>query len=148
MQVPLLDLRAQYAPLKARIMAEIESVCDSQALVLGPDEYPGGGEDFFMIQAAVAALAAIDTDEAWQAIGELATDKAKGRRSATVRALEMCPDPRTVQFLLAALDDPDVRQEAYVALLRVEPRLQSEVDWSWSVGNVEKIRLYFAPPQR
>lgn len=36
MQVPLLDLRAQYAPLKGRIMAEIESVCDSQALVLGP----------------------------------------------------------------------------------------------------------------
>jgi len=36
MQVPLLDLRAQYAPLKARIMAEIEAVCDSQALVLGP----------------------------------------------------------------------------------------------------------------
>ena len=36
MQVPLLDLRAQYAPLKSRIMAEIEAVCDSQALVLGP----------------------------------------------------------------------------------------------------------------
>ena len=36
MQVPLLDLRVQYAPLKARIMAEIEAVCDSQALVLGP----------------------------------------------------------------------------------------------------------------
>ena len=36
MQVPLLDLRAQYAPLKASIMAEIEAVCDSQALVLGP----------------------------------------------------------------------------------------------------------------
>ena len=36
MQVPLLDLRAQYAPLKAAIMAEIEAVCDSQALVLGP----------------------------------------------------------------------------------------------------------------
>jgi dTDP-4-amino-4,6-dideoxygalactose transaminase len=36
MQVPILDLRAQYAPLKARIMAEIEAVCDSQALVLGP----------------------------------------------------------------------------------------------------------------
>jgi dTDP-4-amino-4,6-dideoxygalactose transaminase len=36
MQVPLLDLRAQYAPLKAGIMAEIEAVCDSQALVLGP----------------------------------------------------------------------------------------------------------------
>jgi dTDP-4-amino-4,6-dideoxygalactose transaminase len=36
MQVPLLDLRAQYAPLKSRIMAEIDAVCDSQALVLGP----------------------------------------------------------------------------------------------------------------
>lgn len=36
MQVPLLDLRAQYAPLKNRIMAEIEAVCDSQALILGP----------------------------------------------------------------------------------------------------------------
>ena len=36
MQVPLLDLRAQYAPLKASIMAEIAAVCDSQALVLGP----------------------------------------------------------------------------------------------------------------
>jgi dTDP-4-amino-4,6-dideoxygalactose transaminase len=36
MQVPLLDLRAQYAPLKAEFMAAIESVCDSQGLVLGP----------------------------------------------------------------------------------------------------------------
>ena len=36
MQVPLLDLRAQYAPLKDAIMREIEAVCDSQALVLGP----------------------------------------------------------------------------------------------------------------
>ena len=36
MQVPLLDLRAQYAPLKSEILAVIEEVCDSQALVLGP----------------------------------------------------------------------------------------------------------------
>jgi dTDP-4-amino-4,6-dideoxygalactose transaminase len=36
MQVPLLDLRAQYTPLKAEFMAAIESVCDSQGLVLGP----------------------------------------------------------------------------------------------------------------
>src|SRR4051812_42791722 len=34
--VPLLDLRLQYQPLKARIMAEIEVVVDSQALILGP----------------------------------------------------------------------------------------------------------------
>jgi dTDP-4-amino-4,6-dideoxygalactose transaminase len=36
MQVPLLDLRAQYAPLKSEFMAAIEEVCDSQGLVLGP----------------------------------------------------------------------------------------------------------------
>lgn len=36
MQVPLLDLRAQYAPLKAQFLTAIEEVCDSQALVLGP----------------------------------------------------------------------------------------------------------------
>ena len=36
MQVPLLDLRLQYAPLKAEIMRQIEQVADSQTLVLGP----------------------------------------------------------------------------------------------------------------
>src|SRR4051812_45261210 len=36
MQVPLLDLRAQYAPLKAEFMTAIEAVFDSQGLVLGP----------------------------------------------------------------------------------------------------------------
>ena len=36
MQVPLLDLRAQYAPLKSQFLAAMEEVCDSQGLVLGP----------------------------------------------------------------------------------------------------------------
>jgi dTDP-4-amino-4,6-dideoxygalactose transaminase len=36
MHVPLLDLKLQYAPLKDRILAEIEAVADSQALILGP----------------------------------------------------------------------------------------------------------------
>src|ERR1700679_419034 len=36
MHVPLLDLKLQYATLKARILAEIEAVADSQALILGP----------------------------------------------------------------------------------------------------------------
>ena len=36
MHVPLLDLKLQYAPLKAQILAEMEAVADSQALVLGP----------------------------------------------------------------------------------------------------------------
>lgn len=34
--VPLLDLRAQYEPLKAEIMRVIEEVCDSQSFILGP----------------------------------------------------------------------------------------------------------------
>jgi dTDP-4-amino-4,6-dideoxygalactose transaminase len=37
MQVPLLDLRAQYEPLKAEILAEITKVADAQALILGPE---------------------------------------------------------------------------------------------------------------
>ena len=36
MSVPLLDLRRQYAPLKARFLAAFEEVADSQALILGP----------------------------------------------------------------------------------------------------------------
>jgi dTDP-4-amino-4,6-dideoxygalactose transaminase len=36
MHVPLLDLRAQYAPLKNSIQAAIAEVCDSQHFVLGP----------------------------------------------------------------------------------------------------------------
>jgi dTDP-4-amino-4,6-dideoxygalactose transaminase len=36
MQVPLLDLKQQYAPLKSQILAEIERVADSQHLILGP----------------------------------------------------------------------------------------------------------------
>lgn len=36
MQVPLLDLKLQYAPLKAQFLKAIEAVADSQNLVLGP----------------------------------------------------------------------------------------------------------------
>jgi dTDP-4-amino-4,6-dideoxygalactose transaminase len=37
MQVPLLDLKGQYAPLRADIEAAIRSVCDEQRFVLGPN---------------------------------------------------------------------------------------------------------------
>jgi dTDP-4-amino-4,6-dideoxygalactose transaminase len=52
MQVPLLDLKLQYAPLKKQMLAEIEAVADSQGLILGPKteqferavvEYTGAG---------------------------------------------------------------------------------------------------------
>jgi dTDP-4-amino-4,6-dideoxygalactose transaminase len=36
MQVPLLDLRAQYAPLRSEIEQAIREVCDTQRFVLGP----------------------------------------------------------------------------------------------------------------
>ncbi len=36
MRVPLLDLKLQYSPLKAKILSAIEQVADSQHLVLGP----------------------------------------------------------------------------------------------------------------
>ncbi len=37
MQVPLLDLRLQYAPLKSQFLSVIEKVADSQYLILGPE---------------------------------------------------------------------------------------------------------------
>jgi dTDP-4-amino-4,6-dideoxygalactose transaminase len=36
MTVPLLDLRAQYAPLREEIRAAMDAVCDAQAFILGP----------------------------------------------------------------------------------------------------------------
>ena len=36
MQVPLLDLKGQFAALKPEIMKEIEELCDSQMFILGP----------------------------------------------------------------------------------------------------------------
>ena len=36
MNVPLLDLSAQYVPMKAEIMAVVDEICDSQRFILGP----------------------------------------------------------------------------------------------------------------
>ena len=36
MAVPLLDLTAQYGPLKEEMMREISAICDSQHFILGP----------------------------------------------------------------------------------------------------------------
>src|SRR3982750_4265207 len=35
--VPLLDLHAQYQPLRTEILAAIERVCDSQRFIMGPE---------------------------------------------------------------------------------------------------------------
>jgi dTDP-4-amino-4,6-dideoxygalactose transaminase len=37
MEVPLLDLKAQYAPLRDEILAAITRVCDSQRFIMGPE---------------------------------------------------------------------------------------------------------------
>src|SRR5713101_4842763 len=37
MSVPLLDLEAQYAPLRGEILAAITRVCDSQRFIMGPE---------------------------------------------------------------------------------------------------------------
>jgi dTDP-4-amino-4,6-dideoxygalactose transaminase len=37
MPVPLLDLKAQYAPLRASILEAVTNVCDSQRFILGPE---------------------------------------------------------------------------------------------------------------
>jgi dTDP-4-amino-4,6-dideoxygalactose transaminase len=37
LKVPLLDLHAQYKPLRAEILAAIERVCDSQRFIMGPE---------------------------------------------------------------------------------------------------------------
>src|SRR3954462_12699466 len=37
MSVPLLDLHAQYEPLRAEILAAVERVCDSQRFIMGPE---------------------------------------------------------------------------------------------------------------
>jgi dTDP-4-amino-4,6-dideoxygalactose transaminase len=36
-EVPLLDLRAQYTPIREQLLAAIERVCDSQRFIMGPD---------------------------------------------------------------------------------------------------------------
>jgi dTDP-4-amino-4,6-dideoxygalactose transaminase len=37
MKVPLLDLRAQYAPLRSELLEAVTRVCDSQLFILGPE---------------------------------------------------------------------------------------------------------------
>ena len=37
MKVPLLDLKAQYSPLRDEIRAAMDRVCDSQYFILGPE---------------------------------------------------------------------------------------------------------------
>ena len=66
--VPLLDLRAQYAPLREEIRAAMDAVCDAQAFILGPvvskfekqvAAYCGTAEAIGMSSGTDALLAAL-----------------------------------------------------------------------------------------
>ena len=120
------------------------------ALTPATNAVPGTVPSFLRIRAGVSALAAINTDEAWVLIGELAVDSNKARRVMVMHALELSPGPRQVPLLLAALGDAEkeVREAAYVALVRSEPRLKGKLEPKWSDANVEKVRdlLKPAPP--
>lgn len=66
--VPLLDLRAQYAPLREEIRAVMDEVCDAQMFILGPKvsdfeahvaDYCGAAEAIGMSSGTDALLAAL-----------------------------------------------------------------------------------------
>ena len=68
MQVPLLDLKGQYAPLRAEIETAIRQVCDEQRFVLGPTS-----------RRARGASRRVLADEAWARL-------VVGNRCAAARA--------------------------------------------------------------
>ena len=37
MQVPMLDLQAQYRPIRDEVLAAVTRVCDSQRFIMGPE---------------------------------------------------------------------------------------------------------------
>ena len=116
---------------------------------LGPvtNTVAGSVPSFLRIRAGVGALAAINTDEAWALIGELAVDPHKARRVMVMSALQLSPGPRQVPVLLTALGDAEkeVREAAYVALVRSEPRLKGVLEPKWSEANVQKVRELLKP---
>jgi dTDP-4-amino-4,6-dideoxygalactose transaminase len=62
MHVPLLDLKRQYAPLKAQFLREIEEVIDSQSLILGPktERFEQAVADFCGVKHAIGVSSGTD----------------------------------------------------------------------------------------
>src|SRR5712671_6738896 len=60
--VPLLDLHAQYTPLRAEILAAIERVCDSQRFIMGPEITALEGEMAAMLGVGHAVAVSSGTD--------------------------------------------------------------------------------------
>jgi HEAT repeat protein len=102
----------------------------------------GLGSAPLLLQSGIEALAAIGTDEAWAAISELSADKEPSRQCDVLTALQTVPGPRTVALAAKALDDPDarVREAAYWAIYRVQPKLLEGMPNGWSEENGRKLR--------
>jgi dTDP-4-amino-4,6-dideoxygalactose transaminase len=62
MKVPLLDLKAQYAPLRQDLLAAITRVCDSQRFILGPEVEALEGELARLLQVDHAVAVSSGTD--------------------------------------------------------------------------------------
>ena len=95
------------------------------------------------LRPVVTALAAIDTDDAWALISDLAANQNAYYAEEVVRALEKCPSPRTLALLGKVLDSPEPtrRDAAYTALQRLEPRLlENGPEWTWSEANAGRLR--------
>ena len=60
--VPLLDLHAQYAPLREEILAAITRVCDSQRFILGPEVEALESELAAQLEAGHAIAVSSGTD--------------------------------------------------------------------------------------
>ena len=61
-RVPLLDLKAQYAPLREEILDAITRVCDSQQFILGPEVHALEREIAAYLQVREAAAVSSGTD--------------------------------------------------------------------------------------
>jgi dTDP-4-amino-4,6-dideoxygalactose transaminase len=60
--VPLLDLHAQYKPLRAEILAAVQRVCDSQRFIMGPEVTALEGEMAAMLGVRHAVAVSSGTD--------------------------------------------------------------------------------------
>ena len=78
--VPLLDLKAQYAPIREEIRAGMEAVCDSQQFVLGPwvGQLEAAIADYVGAKHAIACASGSD------AISSFTFSAASGVRSSSV----------------------------------------------------------------
>ena len=79
-QVPLLDLQAQYRPIRSELLAAIERVCDSQRFILGPE-----------VEALEAELA-----QALEAPHAVSTSSGTDALLATLMALGIGPGDEVV----------------------------------------------------